>query len=143
MGAGGSVFNSFTFDLINQGRTVGRLTGPFKVRFRSLPRNADLADVPDYDGMGAMAPEAIFGRVLAPGERNGLISIPLGENVDKQMLARIESQETLLHVYVSLTYFDSFDKKRELQFGYMYRPTRGSEPAHWALINKQEYNKHT
>lgn len=143
MFAGGNVFNCFTFDLVNQGRTVARLTGPIKARFRSLPRDVDLADTPDYGGMGATTPEAVFGRVLAPGERSGLVSIPLGEHIDKNILASIESQQTVLHVYASVTYYDSYDKKRELQFGYMYKPARDPEPARWVLIGKLEYNRHT
>jgi hypothetical protein len=142
-GVGNDVYNSFTFDLVNLGRTVARLTGPFKARFCSLLPGADLAGDPDYGEMGADGDAEVSGRVLTPQDRNGSISVSLVESVNAQKLKEIEDQRLLLYAYASLTYYDSFGRKRELQFGYTYRPSRSDKPARWVLIGKPEYNKHT
>jgi hypothetical protein len=142
-GVGGDVFNSFTFDLINRGKTVARLTGPYKARFCMLPRSVRLDDTPDYGGMGASGDAPNYGRVLAPGERNGVTSISLPDPVDGDKLIEIEEERLLLYAYVSLVYYDSFGKERELQFGYLYQPKRTGSAPKWVRIRKPEYNKHT
>jgi hypothetical protein len=145
MFAGISAFNAFVFDLVNQGKTVARLTGPVQYRTQSLLPKEDLPELPDYGGppsTGDYSPE--YARVLAPGERNGLIRIPFQEFIDAEKLAAIERRDVRLFAYGSFRYADSFGRDpHEVQFGYTYRPKTPEAEAHWMPIPKQAYNKHT
>jgi hypothetical protein len=146
--SGGARFNEFVFNLVNRGKTVARLTGPFLYRFHSLARGQDLPDTPDYVGrtdptrtVGKPAePNPVYGRVLAPGDYNGLIPIQLGESVDEN---KIEQADIVLYVYGSLVYYDSFEKRRELRFGYTLSPRGFTGAPAWVQIRKEEYNRHT
>jgi len=144
-------FNEFVFDLVNRGRTIARLTGPYRYRFHSLQRRDELPDIPDYAGRPASGPtygnppepKPDYGRVLAPGQHNGKMYLQLGEWVDEQKLQAIEKGDVVLYVYASLIYFDTFDRQRELRFGYEYWPKAFTGSARWVTIRKEEYNKHT
>jgi len=48
-----------------------------------------------------------------------------------------------LYVYGSLVYYDSFEKRRELRFGYTLSPRGFTGAPAWVQIRKEEYNRHT
>jgi hypothetical protein len=139
--------NEFSFDLTNRGRTVARLTGPFREKFHLIRVTEKLPDLPDYgippDFPGATVPP-ILGRVLSPGERNGKIELPCWDpQITVGIFEEIQAHNATLFFYASLKYFDFADQERELQFCYLYLPKTERSPEQWVLGGPVGYNKHT
>ena len=140
--------NTFAFDLENKGRTVARLTGPYRRRFELLTGMEKLADIPDYGPSAGLVPEhesPIHGRILAPGQLNGLIYEPcVSPAITEKVADGIQKHKLRLYFYASLKYFDFTDIERELQFCYSFvpAPPETGYPGNWVLAGPKEYNKH-
>ena len=134
LGAGAA--NNLTFAFKNAGRTIARLTGPLRYSFQLLRSGEALPEFPDY--AHATVRDFLGGRILTFEDKSNTISLPIPEPIDDDILASLDSGDTSLHCYVSLTYYDAFEKERETRFGYFYLPKEG-----WIPISNQEYNKNT
>jgi|SRR5579871_826484 len=142
---GGSIQDTFVFDVINRGKTVARITGPFLFRFSLLDLDA-LTPIPDYGPQPTESPfGAIHGAVLVPGDSINSIRITCWSPVlDAGVVERINKRKATLYVYASIKYFDSFDRNRELQLCYQYHPRTSSQlTVPWQLSGPAEYNKHS
>jgi hypothetical protein len=144
----GGRINEFLFNLENRGKTVARLTGPYKVKFRLLAAGDRLPDIPDYEISNRSlldAPESpIHGRIMAPGQIDERISAQYWDvQITIGVFESIQKLEGRLYFYASLKYFDFAEKERELQFCYVYVPATKGQPARWDISGPKEYNKHT
>jgi hypothetical protein len=111
----------FQFTLANRGRTVARLTGPFRWRFQIVPRDSGLPDTLDYgEDLNVFGErfEPVFGRVLSPGDSNTKIDFGYWEDIGEDLIGAIQMCRSKLYFYASLRYFDFADQQRELQFCY-------------------------
>ncbi len=145
----GVVTNEFRFVIKNTGRTIARMTGPFRARFHLVAANETLPAVPDYEisnpGFASQDSPA-YGPILAPGDMTGPIVELCYEQITPGIFEAISKTKSLvLYFYASFRYFDAADRKRETQFCYRYFPEEeGGSPAHWMIFNPHwDYNKTT
>lgn len=146
----GERINDFKFDLKNCGKTVGRLTGPYRARFHLVAGAEKLPDVPDYriDSKlfgGDVRESPVHGAVLAPNQPYREISSQCWDvKITPEIFEAIEKGKTGLYFYASLKYFDFAERERELQFCYrFYSGDAHSKVPRWELSGPKEYNKHT
>ena len=138
----------FSFEIKNRGKTVARLTGPYRARFDLIRQGQKLPDIPDYrvdkELFGDEPESPVHGAVLGPGQRYRRLSFPVFDvTLNGGTLAEINSNQAFLYFYASLTYFDFADKERENRFCYLYYPRSAEAPARWRIAGLKEYNKHT
>jgi hypothetical protein len=144
-GGGGA---RFICDFRNAGRTVARLTGPFRERFRFVPEGETLPAIPDYGIDQTLfrsdLPESpIHASVLAPGDSNGLVTFAaFDKTITPELLGQIKDCKITVFFFASIKYFDFVNTERELQFCYCYIPENPVHPE-WVLGGTKEYNKHT
>jgi len=144
---GSGTDNTFVFDLVNRGKTVARLTGPFRMRFHLIPDTQMLPPTPDYGVSGRLEEtgrKIVHGQVLSPGDKVEDIVAPCFDpRITADVIEKIEEFSHHLFFYASIKYFDFAEKERELQFCYMYHPTGYGNRSAWLLMGPNEYNKHT
>jgi hypothetical protein len=140
------VVNEFRFVLKNCGRTVARLTGPYRHVFGLVKGGDELPADPSYgnpaDVFGEREPPSDYGRLLAPRESNGEISSPCLILTDEDFES-VCNRAARLFFYANFMYYDFVGRETELQFCYLYVPKSGSAPDRWALGGPKAYNRHT
>jgi hypothetical protein len=134
--SGASITNTLTFAFENAGRTIARLTGPLRYGFHFLSNAEALPAVPSYPH--ETIPDSINGKILSMGDVSATISLPIQDPIDDDTISSLSSGVTLFHFEVALTYYDTFERQREVRFGYIYGPKR-----EWSLIRNEQYNKST
>jgi hypothetical protein len=139
--------HEFRFEIKNIGKTVARLTGPYRTRFHLLAHNEKLPDVPEYGIAETLFPSGmtetpIYGNVLAPGETDTVTYACFELLMTPEVFESMERGDQRLYFYASLMYFDFAEKERELQFCYLYRPRTELRVAHWEHAGPKVYTKH-
>lgn len=137
---------TFAYSIANRGKTVARLTGPYRANFAFLSASEKLPDIPDYGIHPDAFPEhelPMLGSVLAPKESSDTLREPCALKFSPKLIFGIENHTHTLYFLASLKYFDFANKERELRFCYQYWPTDGQSSARWQLGGPKGYNSHT
>jgi len=133
---------SFSFDIINGGKTVARLVNPFVRRFQVLSYEEELPLVPTFEQATVIdtTEDPTEGRLFAPGEHNGTVSFE-DHTIPGSQLAEVGTGIRTLYVYGKFNYFDFADVLREVFFCYRY--IRSATKPQWVRGGPPAYNKHT
>ena len=138
----------FIFNLTNGGKTSARIRS---LMVRCHCSSGDLPGTPDYSlaKRHTFVDEPGYETLLIPGEKlSSPLRIEIEDGLDGNIFEGVSSGELQLYAYGLLTYIDAFERKRILQFGYVYGPERDAPlgwklPAQWAAIQLKEYNRHS
>jgi hypothetical protein len=139
--------SGFMFKFKNGGKTAAKLTG-LVAKGEALLNHQSLPETPNYDGAThhPFTDKPGYETILIPEEHTGsLLNIPIPEGFATQAIRLGAIQ---VYAYGLLTYRDSFNRERKLQFGYIWIPGNLAVglgynlPPQWAQITLKEYNYH-